>query len=270
MDLQLQDKGVLITGSSDGIGRAIAETLAAEGATVVVHGRNGDKTRKVAADIVASGGRAHAVTGDLTDVAQARRLADEARALAGGIDILINNAGGRSGGGKDTLEADPADWTDTFRLNLNAALVLAGQLAPDMRERGWGRIINISSMAGSIIRGKSSPDYAASKAALNSLTLSLAHDLRATGISVTTVSPGPILTPALEAYIRDKICAERPDLSFAEAERIAANDYFSIPLGRIGRPEEVAAMIAVLVSPITGYCHATNVHIDGGCISAIN
>jgi 3-oxoacyl-[acyl-carrier protein] reductase len=271
MDLQLTGKCALVTGSSSGIGQSTAETLGREGVTVVVHGRNQERLDAVVSNIRQAGGEAQAVVADMSNSSEVEQLAEEALELTGGIDILVNNAGGRARtNSNDLFEVSAEDWLDTYALNVASSLTLSQRLAVGMKERQWGRIINISSAAGSFIRRQAPPDYAASKAALNSLTLSLANALRETGVSVATVSPGPVLTPSLEGFIRRVICKDNPELDFAEAERKAARDYFNVPLGRLGRPEEIAAIIAVLVSPLGGFCHGTNVHIDGGSIGVVN
>src|SRR5690606_2245103 len=233
MDLQLTGKTALVTGSSSGIGRSIAEVLAREGAAVIVHGRNLERLEAVVAGIRAAGGTAYPLVGEMEQQADVEKLASDALAICGGVDILINNAGGRAKvDSLDVLEVGAENWLSTMQINVTSCLTLAQRLAAGMVERKWGRIINISSAAGSSIRRRSPPDYAASKSALNSLTLSLANGLRETGVSVATVSPGPILTPSLEGFIRREICKNNPSMDFAEAERIAARDYFDIPLGR--------------------------------------
>jgi NAD(P)-dependent dehydrogenase (short-subunit alcohol dehydrogenase family) len=271
MDLQLAGKRALITGSNSGIGRAAAEQLAREGVEVVVHGRDRERTEQVAAAIRRDGGKAHAICGAIDTAAAVIALADEATALTGGIDILINNAGGRPATHSNEFkDLDSAAWIDTLRINLLSHMEFARRLSPAMVERGWGRIVNVSSVAGSFSKAGTPPDYGASKAALNNLTLSLSVALQGTGVSVTTVSPGPILTPALEGYIQRTILSKHPEMSPAEAERHAAEKFFKVPLGLLGRAEEVAALICLLASPLGGFCHATNLHIDGGALATVN
>lgn len=271
MDLQLTGKRALITGSNSGIGRATAEHLAREGVDVVIHGRDRERVEQVAAAIRSSGGRAHAICGAIDTTAAVIALADEAAALTGGIDILINNAGGRPAGRSTEFhELDSEVWLETLRTNLLSHMEFARRLSPAMAERGWGRIVNVSSVAGSFSKPGSPADYGASKAALNNLTLSLSVALQGTGVSVTTVSPGPIMTPALEGFIERNILSKHPEMSPAEAEHHAAEKFFKVPLGRLGRADEVAALIALLASPLGGFCHATNLHIDGGALATVN
>lgn len=271
MDLQLSGKRALVTGSSSGIGQVTAEQLAREGVKVVVHGRNQSRVDAVVASIRANGGIAEGICGDTGTTANVIALANAASAAFGGIDILINNAGGRTqGASNDLFEIDTEAWLDTLRLNLLSHMEFARQLSPTMVNQGWGRIVNISSIAGSFSKPGSPADYGTSKAALNNLTLNLATALQGTGVSVTTVSPGPILTPALEGFIERTVIKGNEQISSQEAERIAAEKFFKVPLGRLGRAEEVAAFITLLVSPLGGFCHATNLHIDGGALGTVN
>jgi 3-oxoacyl-[acyl-carrier protein] reductase len=146
MNLQLESKRALVTGSSKGIGEAIAKSLASEGAAVVVHGRDETKTHRVAEEIIQSGGRAAIAIGDLASDVEAKRVADAALAALGGIDILVNNAGVfRVRGWWDTA---PEQWIEIYNQNVAGSVRLIQALAPPMRERRWGRIIQISSGLG--------------------------------------------------------------------------------------------------------------------------
>jgi 3-oxoacyl-[acyl-carrier protein] reductase len=147
MDLKLNTKTALVTGSSKGIGEAIARGLAREKAIVIVHGRDRDKTERVAQEIVNDGGRAHAVVGDLTIDADVQRLVAEAQALVGPIDIVVNNAGG-SGGTEDWTNTRSTTWASAYDRNVLTAVRVTALLLSHMREAKWGRVINISSLAG--------------------------------------------------------------------------------------------------------------------------
>ena len=194
MDLRLQEKRALVTGSSIGLGEAIARALAAEGVAVAaIHGRQPKRTYAVAADIEAHGGRVAVVPGDLTVEGEAQNIADSTIEQLGGIDILVNNAGGT--GEKLVWEDTPIRaWTDSYERNVLAAVRLISRLLLPMRQSGWGRIVNVSSVAG-VMPQPTGPDYSASKAAINNLSLSLTKALGASGVTVNTVSPGMILTP---------------------------------------------------------------------------
>ena len=266
MDLQLDGKTALVTGSSKGIGEAIATTLAREGATVVVHGRDGAETERVVGAIVAQGGRAHAVLGDLTQDDAVERLVQAARDSVGSIDILINNAGGAGGAMETWEDARPATWVSSYDRNVLAALRITTRLLPMMRQAGWGRVINISSGAATM-PPPFGPDYSASKAAMNAMTASLAKAVAADGITVNAVSPGTVHSAALDAHFRG-VAIQRElasaDASWEEVERAVLPMFAQVPLGRTGRLDEVAQAVAFLASPVAGYITGVNLRIDGG------
>ncbi|MEK6418337.1 MAG: SDR family NAD(P)-dependent oxidoreductase [Burkholderia gladioli] len=266
MDLQLQGKTALVTGSSKGIGEALARTLAREGAQVVVHGRDAALAARVAGEIAGQGGRATFVTGDLTDDDAVRRLVDDAEARAGRIDILINNAGG-SGGSRDDWRTTGAEaWASAYDRNVLAAVRVATRLLPAMQAAGWGRVINISSLAATI-PPPTSPDYSASKAAINALTSSMAKAVAADGVTVNAVSPGTIHSAALDERFRE-VAAERGladrDGAWQAVERAVLPLFAQVPMGRVGRLEEIADAVAFLASPLAGYITGMNLRIDGG------
>jgi 3-oxoacyl-[acyl-carrier protein] reductase len=265
MDLHLNGKTALVTGSSKGIGEAVARKLAQEKAIVIVHGRDRALADKVAGEIIASGGRAHAVTGDLTDDDAVRRLVDEAERLAGRIDIVVNNAGG-SGGSKETWsDTTPASWVSAYDRNVLAALRVTTLLLPAMQQAKWGRVINISSLAATMAP-PSAPDYSASKAAINAMTASMAKAVAADGVTVNAVSPGTIHSAALDTRFR-QVAAERGvdgDAPWEAIERAVLPLFAQVPLGRVGRLEEIADAIAFLASPLAGYITGVNLRIDGG------
>lgn len=271
MDLQLNGRTALVTGSSKGIGAAIANTLAAEGAAVLVHGRDGDAARQVAADIVAAGGRAHAVTGDLTSDDDVRRLLADAQRLAGHVDILVNNAGGSGAAKASWDEVQAATWSSAFDRNVLAAVRVTTPLLAGMRQRQWGRIINISSLAATM-PPPSGADYAASKAAMNAMTASLAKSCAADGVTVNAVSPGTIRSARLDARFRE-VAAERglarADASWDEIERAVLPLFAQVPAGRVGRLEEIAHAVAFLASPLASYITGTNLRVDGGMASSV-
>lgn len=269
MDLKLNDKVALVTGSSKGIGEAVASGLAREGATVVVHGRNKADAEQVAQGIAAAGGNAHFVTGDLTVESDVAAMMERARVLAGDIGILINNAGG-SGVGEDWTNAAPATWSAAYDRNVLAALRVTMQVLPGMRSRGWGRIINISSMA-ALMPPARNPDYSAAKAAMLAMTASLAKTVAAEGITVNTVSPGTIHSAKLDRTFRD-VAASRGVDANAPWDRIQQEVlplFAQVPVGRVGTLEEIADTIAFLVSPRAGYITGSNIRLDGGMMPTL-
>ena len=266
MDLQLKGRTALVTGSSKGIGAAIAARLAEEGASVLVHGRDRGLAEQVAGRIEAHGGRAFVVTGDLTSDDAVRRLVEAAEALAGHVDIVVNNAGGSGSVRENWHGARAETWMASYDRNVLAAVRVSTLLLAGMRQRRWGRIINISSLAATLAPS-SSPDYAASKAAINAMTASLAKEVAADGVTVNAVSPGTIHSAALETRFR-AVAIERglagKDAAWQDVERAVLPLFAQVPLGRVGGLGEISAAVAFLASPLAGYITGSNLRIDGG------
>ena len=238
----LEGKVALVTGATSGIGRAAAVQLAAQGAIVVVHGRNVTRGVAVVAEIENTGGSARFVGADLGRPAEALRLAKE----AGDVDILVNNAGFPWFGPSEELPVDTL--VHLFAANVQAPYLLVSVLAPKMVARGHGVIINIASRAGT--RGRpDSAAYGATKAALTSLARSWAAEYGPAGIRVNAISPGPVYTNAAKRELFD-VWGK------------------TTPLGRAGEPQEIAEVIGFLASPRAGYITGTNVAVDGGSTAA--
>ncbi|MCP1470343.1 NAD(P)-dependent dehydrogenase (short-subunit alcohol dehydrogenase family) [Sphingobium sp. OAS761] len=273
MDLQLTGKRALITGSSSGIGAGIAEELAREGALVVVHGRNADRTHAVARAIADAGGRSATAIGDLSTDDGADAVANAAVAAFGGIDILINNAGGRSGGdgASDWMAASVTDWADTYQKNTIATVRMIHRLAPAMKERGWGRLIQFASSAANS-PSSAVGHYAASKAAIINLTVSLSKAFANTGVTANTISPGMIATPSVDEWF-DQIAAEKgwtgPDAA-KRAERWAMANIVHQTVSRVGRVRDIASLTAYLCSPLADFVNGANFRSDGGRSPGIN
>jgi NAD(P)-dependent dehydrogenase (short-subunit alcohol dehydrogenase family) len=266
MDLQLYGKKALVTGSSKGIGEAIAKKLSQEKTIVIVHGRNKAQTEKVANDILARGGHAYVVVGDLTRDDDVQRLVEEAEKLAGPIDILVNNAGGSDGAKEGWANTQTASWASAYDRNVLAALRVTTRLLPKMRRTKWGRVINISSLAATM-PPPTGPDYSACKAAINAMTASMAKEVAADGVTVNAVSPGTIHSSTLDSRFRE-VAAERgvadKDAPWEVIERAVLPMFAQVPIGRVGRLDEIADAIAFLASPIAGYITGINLRIDGG------
>ncbi len=267
MKLQLEGKRALITGSSAGIGESIAKLLAQEGALIVVHGRNEKEVNRVAQEIATSGGKAIVAIGDLRTDEGAKLVADKALSVFGGIDILINNAGVYPQ--TSWMETAPQDWNEIFNSNITSMVRVMQYIIPQMKELGWGRIIQMSTTLGTS-PWPSMPHYAASKAAIINLTVSLMKELTYTGITVNTVSPGPILTPGLEVMYREIAETKGWGSDWDEIEKHALEELIHIPSGRIGHVEDVANLVAFLSSPLAGYINGSNLRVDGGHVSTIN
>jgi NAD(P)-dependent dehydrogenase (short-subunit alcohol dehydrogenase family) len=266
MDLKLDGKTALVTGSSKGIGEAIARGLAREKVVVVVHGRDRVQTGRVAHDIIAEGGRAYAVLGDLTIDDDVRRLVNEGQALAGPIDIVINNAGG-SGEVEDWTSSRPASWASAYDRNVLAAVRVTTLLLPRMRQAKWGRVVNISSLAG-LMPPASRPDYSACKAAMNAMTVSMAKAVAADGVTVNTVSPGTIHSDRLDARFRE-VAVEQglaQDAPWGVIEQAVLPLFAQVPVGRVGTLEEIADAVSFLASPRAAYITGVNLRLDGGML----
>lgn len=266
MDLQLDGKIALVTGSSKGIGEAIAMGLAREGATVIVHGRDADEAERVRQAIIDAGGRAHVVFADLTSDAEVGAMVEAARQQVGDVDILVNNAGG-SGAGQAWDSTDPASWAATHDRNVLAAVRVTTGFLPGMRARRWGRVINIASLAG-LMPPARNPDYAAAKAAILAMTASMSKAVAAEGVTVNTVSPGTIRSAKLEEKFREA-ASERgisDGASWEEVEQAVLSDFAAVPMGRVGTLDEIADAIAFLASPRAGYITGSNIRLDGGML----
>lgn len=265
MDLQLQGKRALVTGSSAGIGEAIACALAREGAAVVVHGRREAEAQRVAAQIQAQGGSATVILGDLATDEGAAALAAPA---VGDIDIVVNNAGVFVM--DDWSAPDPSVWLGQYNLNVVSMIRVVRLFIEGMKRRGWGRFIQIGSGA-STYPMPTSAAYAASKAGDANLTVSLARGLADTGVTANTVSPGIILTQATGTFMKDLARAQGWLGSPEEIERRFLGLFGLMPpTGRLGRVEEVADLVAFLASPRANYINGANLRIDGGFVPTVN
>jgi len=264
MDVQLTGRRALVTGSSSGLGEAIARMLAAEGAAVVVHGRDRARTEAVAKEI--RGGRADVAVGDLAtdDGADAVAVA----ALHGGpVDILVNNAGAYDH--LSWTEATPEIWARTYEVNVISGVRMIERLVPEMRRRGWGRVIQIG--GGLAIQPTApQPHYNATLAARHNLAVSLARELAGSGVTSNVVAPGAIMVDTVRALLADVAPGRGWGESPEEIETAAAAEWIPNDVGRFGRPEEIAGAVAYLAGPHAAYVSGATLRVDGGTIRSVH
>lgn len=265
MDLRLTGKRALVTGSSSGLGEAIVRMLAAEGAAVIVHGRNEERSAAIAVSINKSGGRAEHITGDLGTDEGADRVTRFV--LAGGqLDILVNNVGVYHH--QPWMVASVQDWSDTYNNNVLSYVRMITRLLPQMKALGWGRIIQIGSSA-AIMPMAAQPDYSASTAARHNLTVSLARELKGTGITSNTVSPGAMLVDSSKTMLLGMADHYGWGTEWAEIEKNAVAQFAPNDTGRLGRPEEVAGAVAYLAGPFADFISGSVIRVDGGLVQSL-
>lgn len=262
MDLGLTGKRALVTGSSSGIGAAAAKMLAAEGAGVFVHGRDAARAQAVAAEIVAAGGTAHVALGDLATAEGAEAVIAAVRGVwPEGIDILVNNAGGAAGSAQPWEEIDDEIWIGSYQKNVLAAVRLIRAFLPGMKQRGWGRLIQTGS-ASATQPVQVMPDYAAAKAAMTNMSVSLSRALAGTGVTANTVTPGRTLTPAVE-----RAFAGRGANASWSSDQSEGGNATVVPMGQ---PDDLAYAICMVASPRGGFIAGANVRVDGGQVKSVN
>jgi len=270
MDLGLSGKIALVTGASKGIGRAIALELAREGADVVICARQPGPLDETARRIAELGCQALAVPADLASTAGVLAVVNGAVATFGRVDILINNVGGAGGPG-GFMNLRDEHWQMAWDLNVMAAVRLARALIPGMVERRWGRIINIASTSAR------EPDtvvihYNCAKAGLLALSKTLANAYAKDGVLVNCVLPGLTRTPAVEASAAKRLKEQGVDVGGMSPDDLVDRYYMPrrpLPIGRIGQPEDLAAIVAFLASDRAAFITGTAINVDGGWVKSI-
>jgi NAD(P)-dependent dehydrogenase (short-subunit alcohol dehydrogenase family) len=237
----LTGKTALVTGATAGIGYSIAVQLAAEGAEVVVHGRNAERGEKTVQDIENAGGKARFVAADVSVADDVRRLADE----AGAVDILVNNAGIYRFA--PTFDTSDADFDDQINTNLKAPYLLVQKLVPGMIARGSGSVINVTTVAATT-PAAGAGIYGSSKAALELLTKLWADEFGTQGVRVNAVAPGPTQTPGTAAFESDLI------------EGLGR----TTALGRTAEADEIANVVTFVASPAASYVNGAILTVGGG------
>lgn len=267
MDLKLNGKRALVTGSSAGTGANIAKTLAREGVQVIVHGRDHHRARSVASDIQAEGGKAAVAIGDLSTTTGAHQVANDAIQAFGGLDILINNAG-LIGYYETWDDVNDENWAAMYDGVVLVIVRLVNALKSHMETLEWGRIINIAS-AQSLQPFAMMPDYAAAKCAVLNLTKSLSKRFERTGVTVNVVSPGIIVTERIRQRMTEAAAKEGRSTNWNDIEQHVLTTELDNPTGRLARPEDIASVVTFMSSPLADYINGTNIRIDGGSIITI-
>lgn len=243
MVFNLKGKSALVTGASGGIGSAVIRALHNQGAELIINGTRSSELEKLAAEL---GNNVHVLQGDLADAYSIGHLAEEAEKISdNGIDILVNNAGIT----RDNLlvRLSDQDLMDVINLNLIAGFHLTRKIIRGMMKRKWGRVIGISSVVG-ITGNAGQTNYAAAKAGMIGFSKALALEVASRGITVNNIAPGFIKTPMTE------------DLSEEQVTRLQA----SIPIGRLGEAEDVAAAVVYLASSEASYVTGATLNVNGG------
>lgn len=262
MDLGLKNRVALVAASSQGLGRAVAEELAAEGASLVLCAREPKTLAEVAATIAdRSGAHVLAVPADVTVIDDIKRVVDAGVERFGRIDILVTNAGGPPAGTFEQITRE--QWEAALRLTLFSAIEFARQVLPGMKERRWGRILNITSIAvkqpvDNLMLSNSL------RAGLTGFARTLANEVAAEGITVNNIMPGYTRTERLDDLAN--MMAEKQGISPAEFRGKWEKE---IPMGRLGEPREFAAVAAFLVSERASYITGTSIQVDGGWIKSL-
>jgi len=262
VDLGLKDRACAVTGASRGIGAATARVLAAEGARVLLLGRDAEALQAAAA--ACKRGTATTLVLDVTSPDAGERLLEAAGTVLGGLDVLVNNAGTSEARPLDELADE--DWRDQFELHVMAPMRLMRATAPGMADRGWGRIVNVASSAGKR-PSLTNAAYSVTKAAQLSLSRVFADTWAPHGVLVNAVAPGPVATPLWLAP------GGLADQSAAAAgitrEQAIARQEAKVPLGRFATEEEVAAVVVFLCSEAAGDVAGAAWSVDGGAVPGI-
>jgi 3-oxoacyl-[acyl-carrier protein] reductase len=264
MDLGLRDRACILTGASRGIGAATAEALAGEGAAILLVGRSGDRLQEVADRCAERGGRAEPCELDVTAPDAAERALEACRRRFDRIDALINNAG--TSDVRPLEELSDEEWQAQWELHVMAPMRLMRAVAPVLAERGWGRIVNVSSSSGKR-PGQRNIAYSVTKAAELSLSRAFADRYASDGVLINSITPGPVSSELWMAPggMADQV-AQAKGIS---REEVLEQTAHGVPLGRLGTGSEIAAVIAFLCSEAASYVTGSAWSVDGGLVPGI-
>lgn len=266
MELGLEARTVLVTGSWRGTGAGIARAIAAEGAHVLVHGLEPGQTDETLASIDAVGGRASGVVGDIRTEAGTLELVESVRSVTDHVDVVVNNYGLADGTRWDG--SDTTSWHASYDTNVVSAVRVTQAFLPEMRDTGWGRVVFISTV-GATRPGDRLPEYYAAKGALPSVTVSLAKHLSGSGITVNCVSPGIIATPEMVELFTERARRRGMDTDWPSVERMILDNGMVNHSGRLVFPDDVGRFIAFVVSEPAWHLNGAHLRFDGGAADAV-
>jgi 3-oxoacyl-[acyl-carrier protein] reductase len=266
MDLGLDGKVALVTGSYRGTGAGIARVLAAEGAVVLVHGLEPGQADGTVRDISEAGHECRDVVGDLRTEEGTGTLVAAVRDAVDAVDIVINNYGIAEG--SDWESSDTASWHASYDTNVVTAVRVTQAFLPDMRDNRWGRVVFVSTV-GATRPGDQIPEYYVAKGALPSMTVSLAKHLAGSGITVNCVSPGIIATPEVVERFTERARREGRGTDWASVEQLILEGRMTNPSGRVATPEDVGRFVAFVVGEPGWHLNGAHLRFDGGAADAV-
>lgn len=264
MKFDFRGKRAFVSGSTSGIGAAIARLLADSGAAVVIHGRNQERADRMKADIEAKGGTAVIALGALDNAEDMARIAKTANDALGGIDILVCNAGESQPFSPDWFAVPVEAWLTNYDRNIGGTVRMLQSFVPGMKERGQGRIVLIGSTA-YYTPVSDFPAYGPAKAALTNMMVNLCHVLANTGVTINTISPGSVLTETMASNLAPMAEAQGwTDTDPEIIERRLVAEKWPNAVGRMGRSEEIAATVAFIASEEAAFMTGANIRVNGG------
>lgn len=261
MELGLKGRVALVAASSRGLGRACAVGFAKEGADVAICGRGKEALRDAESELIETGVRVHAAVADLSHADDCRRFVLGAAESLGRVDVLVNNCGGPPAGAFDAFTED--QYRAALELNLFSTIRMTLAAVPLMRRRKWGRIVNLTSVAvkqplDALVLSNTA------RTAVVGFAKTIANELAREGITVNTVCPGPTLTDRIQ-----KLASQRAERDRMPVEQALQSYIVDIPMGRLGKAEEIAALVIFLASEPASFITGTTIQVDGGMVRSL-